>query len=239
VTELIIENFGLPSSIGSRSEVAQAVARKFLAATSATECLEFVSEASQWEAAIKRHVLMKPLKPLPVMSTSVDETDSTANDKVTVKAMLLGNNEIELPMVWKSGRALVDWPSFVGWSSMEWAEVMKRAPQEALNLRVLAEMVENYTNDFSDVDSLLCVKLSDPMQPASPPLYAYAQRDTAEAKGLASLLKHQRRSTKLTLAIRYPANPKSRDQVWIDKVVSLNWLYPASADNAHAASTAR
>jgi DNA-directed RNA polymerase subunit RPC12/RpoP len=237
--ELVFENSALPAHGAERAEAAQAVARKFLATTSAAERLEVVSEPEQWEAAIKRSVLMKPLKPLPVISLTVEEPESPTATAVVVKAALLGDQEVVLQVVWRSGRALIDWPSSVGWSPVEWADLMQQPPQGAVTQRVLAELAENYTQDFAESEVLLCVKLSDPMLPASPPIYAYAKRDSTVAKQLSSLLQQQRRTQKLTLSLRYPGNAKSRDQVWVDQVMASSWFDPTATSSGPAVGVPR
>lgn len=222
-----------------KTEAAKMTVRRFFAAQSGEALLELVDDAQRWAAAIKRYVLMKPLKPLPVLSMTVEET-GMAEDVMTIRSTLLSGEEVVLHLVWKGQMALVDWPSFSGWSALSWEELMKQAPHQAVTLRVLAARAEHFEGEFSDSGALICVKLLDPHRPVSPPLFAYALRESQEGVGIQSLLmKKQGKVTKLMIAVRYPANAASRDQVWIDHVVAEGWYQPACAQTAHVSGSLR
>lgn len=216
----------------SPTEAAQITVRRFFAAQSVDVWLELVDEPQRWAAAIKRHVLIKSLKPLPVLGVTV-EPAGKAGDAMRVHATLLGGDKAEVYVLWKGQKALVDWPSFAGWSALSWDELIAQAPLQAVTLRVLAAPAERYEGEFADSGSLICVKLMDPLRSDSPPLFAYATRSSKEGQRVKALLGESPGIvTKLMLAVRFPANPASKDQLWIDEVVAEGWYQPVLAETA-------
>ena len=235
--ELILGSLETPVSPEAAAEAAQITVRKFLAAQSSDDWLKLVDEPEKWTAAIKRHVLIKPLKPLPVLSVTVEQTGK-AGDAMKVRATLLGGEQAEVHVLWKGQKALVDWPSFAGWSALSWDELMAQAPLQAVPLRVLASPAEHFEGEFSDSGSLICIKLMDPLRSDSPPLFAYATRSSKEGQRLKALLGEKTGAvTKLTLTLRYPANSASKNQVWIDQLVAEGWYLQTSAEATQASGT--
>lgn len=216
----------------SPTEAAQITVRRFFAAQSVDVWLELVDEPQRWAAAIKRHVLIKSLKTLPVLGVTV-EPAGKAGDAMRVHATLLGGDKAEVYVLWKGQKALVDWPSFAGWSALSWDELIAQAPLQAVTLRVLAAPAERYEGEFADSGSLICVKLMDPLRSDSPPLFAYATRRSKEGQRVKALLgENPGLVTKLMLAVRFPANPASKDQLWIDEVIAEGWYQPVLAETA-------
>lgn len=233
--ELILGGAGLVATAGSKVEAAETIVRKFFAAQSVSDWLEVVHNPQQWEAAIRRHVLLAPLRPLPVLSTTVGEAGPGSEDVMLVRATLLGGSKAELYVVWKDLKARIDWPSYVGWSAVSWDELTQNPPHEAVSLRVLAALSDRFEGDFPDPKSLICVKLTNPLRADSPPLFAYALRGSNEGQGIEFLLRENGGPvTKLILAVRYPISPTRRDQVWIDQVVAEGWYHPVFASDAQA-----
>lgn len=231
--ELILWEDGLAATQASKREAAEVVVRKFFSAHSADDMLEVVDNPQQWEAAIKRHVLLTPLKPLPVLSMTMAAAGPELEDAMLVRAMLLGGGKAELYVLWNNYKARIDWPSSIGWSAVDWDEFTTKQTREAVTLRVLAEPSLRFEGDFPDSKSLICVKLTNPLRSDSPPLFAYASRMSAEGQGIEFLLRDNGSTvTKLTLSVSYPVNPTRRDQVWIDRVVTAGWYHPASATGA-------
>jgi hypothetical protein len=221
----------------SPTEAAQITVRKFFAAQSADVWLELVDEPQKWAAAIKRHVLIKPLKPLPVLGVTVEQAGK-AGGVMSVHATLLGGDKAEVHVLWKGQKALVDWPSFAGWSALGWDELIAQAPIQAVTVRVLAAQAERYEGEFADSGSLICVKLMDPLRSDSLPLFGYATRSSKEGQRVKALLGQSPSTvTKLMLAVRYPANPASKDQVWIDQVVAEGWYQPVPAETAQVSGS--
>ena len=78
-----------------------------------------------------------------------------------------------------SGHLLLDWQSYVGYSTMSWPEYRKNKPQTPIWLRALATAGDYYNFEFSDKARYLCVKLLSPDGVHS--LYGYALRHTKMA----------------------------------------------------------
>ena len=75
-----------------------------------------------------------------------------------------------------SGNLLLDWQSYVGYSSISWPEYRKGKPQTPIWLRALATAGDYYNFEFSDKARYLCVKLLSPDGVHS--IYGYALRHT-------------------------------------------------------------
>ena len=68
---------------------------------------------------------------------------------------------------------------------MDWDEFMQKRPTDPVFMRVFMEPAPSASADFPDTN-YLCVKLTNPLNPASPPIYGYVGRDSALEKSLNS-----------------------------------------------------
>jgi len=131
----------------------------------------------------------------------------------------------EVHVVLDQGEPRVDWPSYVAWSAMEWAEFMEQMPNSPMLFRVLADQEERYDNNFADAKSLRCVRLQNPMNPESPPIFAYVDRGSVTGSEIDFLLRQSSElPMKLTVRLKFPMEATSKDQVWIDNVITAGWL---------------
>ena len=235
--ELVLGGAAAAAPTISRSDIAQIAARRFLAARSAEDWLEVVSRPQQWESAIRSQVLSKPLNPLPVLSMTVSGATTSDSASTVVRAELLGGHLAELHLFWQGNQAFIDWPSAVGWSALEWSDLMRQTPHQAVTLRVFAERANVFEDDFRDSGSLICVKLINPLRSDSPPLYAYAPKDSDEGQGIDFLLRdNEGPVARMIISVRYPVSPMRRDQLWIDKVIALGWFLPSSSEVSEVSS---
>jgi hypothetical protein len=88
--------------------------------------------------------------------------------------------------------------------------------------------------EFPDTN-YLCVKLTNPLNPASPPIYGYAGRDSALERILNLLLRlYTGEPYPVRMTLKHPAQAQSTansgDQVLIEQFVGEGWLSTAETD---------
>ncbi len=130
----------------------------------------------------------------------------------------------------KDDSYLVDWPSLVIYSEMDWSEFMATKVNQGKIFRVIAEFDNYFTNYFADSDSLRCIKITNPLSPAAPVIYAYAEKQSTVGRELDHWIQSNAgKPIKLTVRLKYPTNADASNQVWLTDLISAGWAAPAQA----------
>jgi hypothetical protein len=120
---------------------------------------------------------------------------------------------------------LVDWPSFVIYSDMDWDDFLAARPQQPKLFRVMAGLGDVYRNSFIDPAKLICLRLVNPLDPHAPPLYAYAPRTTSVGHTLEFVMRRAAGSmVPVIVRLKYPDSGGDPNQVWVDDFVSEGWM---------------
>jgi len=120
---------------------------------------------------------------------------------------------------------LVDWGSFVLFSEMSWRDFISARPQKALLFRVVASPAEASRSNSVDAEQAVCLKIVDPLNADSPPLYAYALRKSGPGLSLEFVMRKAAGSpVPLMVKMRFPAQSTEGDEVWIDEFVGEGWV---------------
>jgi hypothetical protein len=128
----------------------------------------------------------------------------------------------------------VDWASFVVRSEMDWDEFMQKRPTAPVFMRVFMAPAPSASAEYPDTN-YLCVKLTNPLNPASPPIYGYVGRDSALEKVLNLLLRlYTGEPYSVRLTLKHPAQAQGAasrgDQVLVEQFVGEGWLSTADQD---------
>jgi hypothetical protein len=198
---------------------------RFLQANSLTELLASVADRSQVEPFIRAYASAHPITKQDYKALVQGSASNDREGTWSVMATMKDGSVKEVHVVLDQGEPRVAWPSYVAWSAMEWAQFMEQMPSTPMLFRVLADQEERYDNNFADAKSLRCVRLQNPMNPESPPIFAYVDRGSVTGSEIDFLLRQSSElPMKLTLRLKFPMEATSKDQVWIDNVITAGWL---------------
>ena len=211
---------------------AAAALERFLLANNIDAMLATVADRPKMEPKIRSYLEKHPLVPIAYESLTISNGAGPTGERSIVVTLKDGTTR-EAVVVREDDRSVVDWPSFVAWSDMEWAQFMEKKPAEPVLFRVLATVGERYDNAFADSKALRCVKLIDPRSQSTAPIFAYVESTSPMGQKVDAFLNQaEGKPTKLTLHLKYPTDAKSQDQVWIDSVVANGWMLPRDKSTA-------
>lgn len=205
---------------------AAAAMERFLTAKNIDAMLSTVADRPVVEPMIRRYLEQHPIEPFSYESLTISNGAGPTGERSIVVRMRDGSTR-EGVVIHQDGRSVVDWPSFVAWSDMEWAQFMDQKPSDPVLFRVIAEPTERFDNAFSDSKGLACLKLSNPRNASAAPIFAYAEKTSVVGQEIEFLMKQSEgKPTKLTLHLKYPQAAKASDQVWIDGLLANGWMVP-------------
>ena len=228
--------FGKPPSATGQSEDPEELARRgaeqlvrgFLDAPNVDERLNFVRQRSVMEPKLREYYGKKGDGPVDYDRDSLKLQAEGAYGVGTYNfSVTLSDGAKRLVVVGrtKGGGYAVDWPSFVIYNEMEWAEFQKVKPGQSRTFRVLAAKGDHFGGVFADSKWVMSVKLTNPQDPGAPPLYGYAQRSTSLGRALQFVVDHASgKSVPLMVRLKYPDEGGSPDQVWIDELIGEGWV---------------
>lgn len=120
---------------------------------------------------------------------------------------------------------LVDWPSFVIYSEMEWTDFVRERPQKPVLFRIMAQLTDVYEGEFADPSKFVCLKIVNPQDMRMPPLYAYAWRNTSLGHSIEFVMgKAAGGAVPLMLKLKFPEGGGLPNQVLIDEFVGEGWV---------------
>lgn len=126
---------------------------------------------------------------------------------------------------------LVDWESWVAWSSMDWDELFEKRPTEPVEVRVTCSLDTYYNRDFNDDTEWVAVRLIHPASERT--IYGYIARDsTSLMRMLVDLQSNQ--TLVATLKVHYLENSASDNQVVISDYLQMGWVRPSAAEGVPA-----
>ncbi len=202
------------------------VVTAFLQAPTVDQRLDLVLSRTIVEPKAREFYKRHPDGPVPYESVESLGRDSAINTAY-VFAVIMKDGEHRRLMVRKSIKKgyLVDWSSFVIYSEMEWGDFLSSRPQTPVLFRIMAGVSDVYRNDFLDPKKFLCLKISNPLNVQTPPLYAYAQRSSSLGHTLEFIMQRASgTSIPLMLKLKFPETAGASDQVWVDEFVGEGWV---------------
>jgi hypothetical protein len=204
--------------------LAKATLIGFLRAESVEARLKFVLDRDIVENRARAWYLAKGDGPVDYQR--IESSDVVGDGSMSEHDIRLVGGAMRRASVVRTGDTyLVDWPSFVLLSEMEWGEFMAVQPTRPMLFRVVAEPAAVFTGGFADDRGLLCVKLINPSDASLPPLYGYAQRSTVIGRELEYWLGQSTGSVlPLTVRLKYPSAAEADNQVWLSELISTSWV---------------
>lgn len=226
----------VPATSNPSTSVMVAV-EKFLQAENVDQLLETVAARAAVEAAIREHTAVHGRKPVAYKALDMAPANLVpAGCTSAVVVTLQDGSQRNACVVSEAGGPKVDWPSFVAHSEMEWTNFTDKKPSSPLLFRVLLTEGERFDHGFNDPEALRCVKVLNPNDVAGRPLFAYAEKSSNVGQELDFLLRQSSvRPMQMTLRLRYPADPATPDQVWVDSVVASGWVTASVMASTQAA----
>lgn len=138
------------------------------------------------------------------------------------------------------GLVLLDWESFVGYGSVDWADFKKQRPTTPVILRAYASVDDYYNYEFADAKKFLSVRLRSP--DGQHLVNGFCERGTGVATEIGTRLSTVfplyepsaaaggRTWAPLIVRMRFPANAASDHCVELLEMVHGQWLAPEEID---------
>lgn len=200
--------------------------RGFLDAKTPTERLRLVRDQLMLEPKFRRYYTEYPAG--PIAYTQIKQVGDGGSGMTFVFDVVLANGEERRAIVGKTvaGTYLVDWASFVIYSDKKWSDFMEDKTTEPVLFRVLAIREDHFEGEFTDSNKFGCVKLVDPVDHSSPPIYAYYSLSTILGREMEFVLKQSMgQAIPLILTLKYPdVNSTSENQVLVVERIAEGWV---------------
>lgn len=211
---------------------AAAAMEVFLKATNLDGMLSVIADRPVIEPHVREYVQHHPIRPSDFESLTVSNGTGPKGER-SITVNYADGSKRDAVVVVEGGRIVVDWPSFVAWSAMEWQQFIERKPNQPTLFRVFAQGDQRFDHGFADSQTLICLKLQNPANVAAAPIYAYAERTGTIGQSLEFLLRQSEgKLMKLTLNLKYPSDPLVNDQVWIENLIAPSWMVRSSKSTA-------
>ena len=123
---------------------------------------------------------------------------------------------------------LVDWETSTGYQEIPLETYKATMPPEPWPFRIYMKSDDYYNHDFNELE-WQCVALYYPGRDFN--LYGYINRSSPEGRKLLGIIEGGNR-VGIIAELAYPANPASRDQVIVKRMLHPSWFYDTAADAA-------
>lgn len=204
---------------------AEALAGKFLNATTVDDMLATVRNPELAESRMRAFYPGGKIE-APGMSQFNSGAGLATRGKLHSFPVLTRDHEerslafIETPKGLK-----IDWESWVGWSDIPWKEFLSTKPAGSHVFRVILASVDYYNFGFSDDQKWQSYRLESSDKEHA--VYGYVEKNSALNAKLRPNISEQ--SVLMTLALKFPPDPKSDSQVEIERLVSEGWVEEGGA----------
>ncbi len=207
------------------------VVKKFLNATSSAELEPLVRTPEVTVPRMREWYATHEWKPPGVKTIAygrgvsvqgVMGTMSVRLNDYTVKSVALENTPAGY---------LVDWESWVAWSSMDWEKLFEKRPAEPVEVRVTCSLDNYYNREFDDDSQWVAVKLAHPNSERT--IYGYVARDSTSLMRMLADLQTNKTMT-ATIKLHYPKNPVADNQVIISDYIQMGWVRPTAEEGVPA-----
>ena len=207
-----INEFGIRGT----HERASAALKKFLEANSLEERKKFTRSLERVEPLMNQYYEKRNPGPIKHQTLTDHNNSSTLKDYYLIGVTLEDFSSNYAVMTIDEGKFLVDWEAFVGYSEMTLAQFKAKKPQSPTLFRIRVKPDDYFNFDFTP-DKYRCLHLSD--IEADTTIFGYVLKGTGP---IASLQQGQEEF--FTVRLRYPADSKSANQVFIDEVITSGWV---------------
>ena len=129
------------------------------------------------------------------------------------------------------GGYLVDWESWVAWSSMDWEDLFEKRPTEPVEVRVHCSLDNYYNREFNDDSKWVSVRLAHPTSERT--IYGYIAKDSPSMMVLLADIRNMERLATI-IKVHYPENSVANNQVVISEYLLKGWVRPSAAEGESA-----
>lgn len=213
----------------SEAEAAMEVVRSFLRAPTLEEKLAHVRFPGEVRPLMEQWYATHPPEPAdavrPLELQSLVKLVNVKGMKfITLAAQLLPTHEIRFFAVEQTPQGgKLDWEVSVGYQPMALEEFKRQTPQEPVPFRALVQRADYYNGRFSDPSRWYCCRLTYPGD-RSFSIYAYLDLNDPLQSELSERLENT--SYSMIVALAYPPEAESADQVRLVRVLEEHWFLP-------------
>ena len=215
ITALTVMLIVMLMFVGGVGYLVQSIVREDLRAG------KHVPEEERVLTVIREYYREHEYRPGVVRDIAPNGSVQTANTMLSVLVEFRDYSRRRIAVEKVGERYLVDWESWVGHSELPWTEFLKSRPKEEKMFRVRCSPVEYYNFDFGDDGKWQSFRLESPDQKLL--IFGYAERHSAIARALIPRSDGPSESSAILL-LRFPENPRSRNQVIISKFLGSGWV---------------
>lgn len=199
---------------------AEPMAKKFLEASGIADLLPLVRNPKLAEPRIRSHY---PDGKIPALGMSSFNTASEVVRSGSVFSVVVRTRDFEEKALFFHETPegfKIDWEAWAGWSEMPWPEFLASKPKQSKTFRVNLSVVDYYNVAFADDKKWTSYRLESP--DGKHVVYGYAESDSM----LNSKLRPppDSKTVGMILALRFPENAASNNQVLIDHIVAEGWV---------------
>lgn len=226
VTDVVVPEAPAVPELWYDKDAVHELCREFLAAASVEELLPLIRNADRLEPEIRRYYADGKVDKMELTGLRVARESRVGEVRALTLLIQTKTFVRQLLNVCETADGLkVDWESWVGQSSMPWAEMMEKKPTDPVLVRVMLSYVEYYNMDFSDDKKWGSCRLLSP--DGEHVLYGYVLLGSDEQDKLFRLLAGDPSAeNRVSLIIRYPEGARASNQVIVDRIVAESWLIP-------------
>jgi len=124
---------------------------------------------------------------------------------------------------------LVDWESWVAWSSMSWEALFEKRPTDSVEVRVHCTLDNYYNRLFNDEAKWIAVRLENPYLDRT--IYGYIDKESPSLMRMLADLRHAN-TVAATIKIQYPKDSVAKNQVMISEYIQNGWVRPNAEEEA-------
>ena len=199
---------------------AEPLTRKFLQASRIEDMLPLVRNPGVAEARMRRHYPAGKIAAPGMAAFNTTSEILRSGTFSSLKVRTHNADEISLAYVETPQGVKIDWESRVGWSDMSWEQFLTSKPITAQVFRLVLCPTDYYNFAFSNDNKWQAYRLISP--DGKHLLYGYAERGSVMNSKLRPSLDNLQ--IPMMLALKFPANATSDNQVLIDKIVAEGWV---------------
>ena len=207
-----ISEFGIRGT----HERASTVLKKFLEAGSLEERKKFTRSLERVEPLMNQYYEKRNPGPIKYHSLTDHNNSWTLKDYYIIGVTLDDFSSNYAVLTIDQGNFLVDWEAFSGYSEMTLDQFKAKKPQSPTLFRLRVKPDDYFNFNFTP-DKYRCLHLSG--IEADTTIFGYVLKGTGL---IASLQPGQEEF--FTVRLRYPADSKSANQVFIDEVITTGWV---------------
>jgi len=199
---------------------AEPLVKTFLEAGTIEELLPVVRNPEVAEPRMRKFYPDGRITP-PMMSEFNSNRVLLRKDSFIAVSVRTGaQEERQLAMVETPDGLQIDWEAWVAWSEVSWPDFLESQATTPSIFRLIVEKVDYYNFDFLDDDQWRSYRLVS--REGDYTVYGYVQKGTELDKKLR--LDADVKKLPMILSLKFPAAPKSKNQVEIVELIAEGWV---------------